>query len=110
VGGDHRRDLEGDQTAPRKQRHTAHRIWTRLVKEWDAKVAEPTVRRYVRERRRELFGVVEAMVPQVHQPGEEAEVDRTAATAPARNAFIARLERQLDRDFTLTEKGTCRSS
>lgn len=67
--------LTADRKAPRKQRHTAHRIHARLVKEWDAKVAEPTVRRYVRERRRELFGAVEAMVPQVHEAGEEAEAD-----------------------------------
>jgi hypothetical protein len=33
----------------------------------------------VRERRRELYGVVEAMVPQVHDPGEEAEVDLSEA-------------------------------
>ena len=67
--------LGADYKAPRKQRHTAHRIYTRLVNEWGAKVGEPTVRRYVRERKRELFGVVEAMVPQVHEAGEEGEVD-----------------------------------
>ena len=67
--------LAGDRQAPRKQRHTAHRIYTRLVNEWSAKVGEPTVRRYVRERKRELFGMVEAMVPQMHEAGEEAEVD-----------------------------------
>jgi hypothetical protein len=41
--------LEADRTAPGKQRHTAHRIWQRIVSdlpEW--KVAEVTVRRYVR--------------------------------------------------------------
>src|SRR5215467_2416453 len=44
--------LEADRTAPRKQRHTAHRIWQRIVTELPAerKVAEVTVRRYVRER------------------------------------------------------------
>ncbi len=67
--------LAGDRKAPRKQRHTAHRIYTRLVNEWGAKVGEPTVRRYVRERKRELFGMVEAMVPQMHEAGEEGEVD-----------------------------------
>ena len=67
--------LTADRKAPRKQRHTAHRIYWRLVNEWGAKVGEPTVRRYVRERKRELFGTVEAMVPQVHEAGEEGEVD-----------------------------------
>jgi len=67
--------LMADRKAPRKQRHTAHRIHWRLVNEWGASVGEPTVRRYVRERKRELFGAAEAMVPQVHIAGEEGEVD-----------------------------------
>jgi hypothetical protein len=71
--------LAADRAAPRKQRHTAHRIWTRLTTEHGATVAEATVRRYVRERRRELYGVVEAMVPQAHDPGDEAEVDLSEA-------------------------------
>src|SRR5277367_5677500 len=42
------RMLEADRQAPRKQRHTAHRIWTRLHNEHpELPVAEPTVRRYV---------------------------------------------------------------
>ena len=42
--------LEADQKAPRKQRHTAHRIWCRLKAERpEADVAESTVREYVRE-------------------------------------------------------------
>lgn len=68
--------LVHDLAAPRKQRHTAHRIWTRLSSEHEATVAESTVRCYVRERRRELgLHRVEAMVPQVHEAGDEAEVD-----------------------------------
>src|SRR5205807_5620112 len=67
--------LEQDRQAPRKQRHTAHRIWERLVSEHGAEIAEPTVRRYVGRRKRELYGVGEVMVPQVHEPGVEAEVD-----------------------------------
>ena len=42
--------LTEDQEAPPKQRHTARRIWERLVDEQGAQVAESTVRRYVRER------------------------------------------------------------
>src|SRR5215469_4354330 len=40
--------LEADRQAPRKQRHNAHRVWTRLREEHpEAIVAEATVRRYV---------------------------------------------------------------
>src|SRR5208337_1080733 len=47
--------LEADQKAPRKQRHTAHRIWGRLCEERpELKVSEPTVRKYVRERKHEM--------------------------------------------------------
>ncbi|MGH8303429.1 MAG: IS21 family transposase [Steroidobacteraceae bacterium] len=68
--------LEADREAPRKQRHTAKRIWQRLVDEHGADVAEVTVRQYVHLRKRELgFGVGEVFVPQVHAPGVEGEVD-----------------------------------
>jgi len=68
--------LIADREAPRKQRHTAKRIWQRLVDEQGAEVAETTVRDYVRRRRRELGEPVdEVFVPQVHEPGIEAEVD-----------------------------------
>jgi transposase len=68
--------LEGDSDAPRKQRHTAKRIHRRLVDEHGADVAETTVRDYVRRRRREMGWVVgEVFVPQVHDPGIEAQVD-----------------------------------
>jgi hypothetical protein len=37
--------LEGDRRAPRKQRHTAHRIWQRIMAEMsECKVAEVTIR------------------------------------------------------------------
>ena len=68
--------LEADRTAPRKQRHTARRVWQRLVDEHGAQVGESTVRRYVAEvRRRQSVPLVEVMVPQHHPLGEEAEVD-----------------------------------
>jgi transposase len=41
--------LAADEQAPRKQRHTAHRIWERLTQEYGYRVAESTVRRYVRQ-------------------------------------------------------------
>ena len=68
--------LVDDRTAPRKQRHTARRVWQRLVDEHDAQVGESTVRRYVAEARRRQPAVLAAVkVPQTHPPGAEAEVD-----------------------------------
>ena len=68
--------LEEDRKAPRKQRHTARRVWQRLVEEHDAQVGESTVRRYVAEvRRRQEVPLAEVMVPQHHPLGAEAEVD-----------------------------------
>lgn len=66
--------LRADAQAPRKQRHTARRVWQRLVAEHGAQVSERQVRRYVHQRRREL-GEIEAFVPQAHAPGQMAEVD-----------------------------------
>ena len=68
--------LVGDLDAPRKQRHSAKRIWRRLVDEHGVEVAETTVRDHVRKRRRELGQAGrEVCVPQVHAPGQTAEVD-----------------------------------
>ena len=65
-----------DLSAPRKQRHTARRVWQRLVDERGASVAESTVRAYVGRVRRELeSGRAVVTIPQLHPPGEEAEVD-----------------------------------
>ncbi len=68
--------LIADLVAPRKQRHTAKRVWRRLVDEHGVQVAETTVRDHVRKRRRELgLTVGEVFVPQVHAPARTAEVD-----------------------------------
>jgi len=69
--------LRVDQRAPRKQRHTAHRIWERIRRERpDITVAESTVRHYVCRRKQEL-GVAEreTFVPQSYAWGSEAQVD-----------------------------------
>ena len=76
----HRETVRGwllaDRSAPPKQRHTARRVWQRLVSEQGAVVAESTVRAFVAEVRRELGGGVGlVMVPQTHPPAAEAEVD-----------------------------------
>jgi hypothetical protein len=39
--------LIADKEAPRKQRHTARRVWQRLVAAYDARLAEVPVSRYV---------------------------------------------------------------
>jgi transposase len=69
--------LETDLRAPRKQRHTAHRIWCRIRAEMpEAGVAESTIRRYVRERKIQL-GLTrrETFIPQSYSWGAEAQVD-----------------------------------
>src|SRR5579863_4677695 len=71
------RILEEDRDAPRKQKHTAHRIFTRLRQEHpEHPIGEPTVRRYVAARKRELgLSGREVFVPQSYQWGQEAQVD-----------------------------------
>ncbi len=68
--------LLADREVPRKQRHTARRVWQRLVAEHGATLSEVTVSRHVARRRVELgLDRVEVAVPQTHPPGAEAEVD-----------------------------------
>ncbi len=68
--------LTADLTAPRKQRHTARRVWQRLVDEQGAVVAESTVRAMVSELKRAIgSGTMLVTVPQVHPPGAEGEAD-----------------------------------
>jgi transposase len=71
------RILQSDLEAPRKQRHTAHRIWERICREHpDARVAEATVRRYVQRRKEELgLAARETFVPQSYDWGGEGQVD-----------------------------------
>lgn len=66
-----------DQRAPRKQRHTAHRIYQRLRVELPlVSVSERTVRQYVRQRKQHLgAGKREVFVPQAYEWGVEAQVD-----------------------------------
>jgi transposase len=67
--------LRADHDAPKKQRHTARRIFQRLRDELEYQGAESTLRRYVGSRRREMGLHGEAFVPLTHAPGLEAEVD-----------------------------------
>ena len=74
--------LREDLAAPRKQRHTARRVFERLRDEHDAQVSYSTVAKYVQRRRagiaaaaRAEDGGVDGFVPQAKEPGAEAEVD-----------------------------------
>ncbi|WP_399932091.1 IS21 family transposase [Streptomyces kanamyceticus] len=75
--------LREDLTAPRKHRHTARRVQQRLAQEYGFDQASySTICDYVGRRRLQLMTEaregrehLEGMVPQVHLPGEEAEVD-----------------------------------
>src|SRR6266581_3695118 len=69
--------LRADQQAPRKQRHTAHRIWQRIGAERpEVTVAESTVRHYVCRRKQDLgMAERETFVPQSYDWGGEAQVD-----------------------------------
>lgn len=72
--------LTVDLTAPRKQRHTARRVFARLADEHGAtELSYSTVRNYVRIRGAEINAaagrLADAFVPQEHAPGAEAEVD-----------------------------------
>ena len=68
--------LTEDLKVPKKQRHTATRIWQRLIDECGANVSVSAVRVMVRELKAEIIEpAATAMIPQVHVPGRTAEVD-----------------------------------
>ena len=68
-----RRWLVADKDAPRKQRHTARRVWQRLMDEEGAVVAESSVRALVTRLRAEIgTGRSLVTVPQTHPVGGEA--------------------------------------
>lgn len=64
--------LEADEAMPQKQRHTAKRIYDRLVAEYGFPGGERTVRKYVAQVRKK---VQESFVPLAFKPGEMAQVD-----------------------------------
>lgn len=71
--------LEMDEEAPRRQRHTAKRIYQRLKEESEAKglpfdVSERSIRSMVAELRTELAQIALTALPLLHPPGE-AQVD-----------------------------------
>ena len=75
--------LEADRKAPRKQRHTSHRIYERIRMELpEHPIGESTVRRYVGGPKREM-GLIrqETFVPQSYAWGQEAQIDWYEAVA-----------------------------
>lgn len=67
--------LTEDRAAPPKQRHTAKRIYDRLVAEYDFTGSERRVREYVREWRRARRSDAVGFVPLAYAPGAEAQCD-----------------------------------
>ena len=74
--------LDDDKEVPKKQRHTARRIYHRLLGEHGYKGSEVTIRRQVRELKR-LLGMSEckAFLPLEPDCGQEVEVDWGTAEA-----------------------------
>src|SRR5829696_8095319 len=64
--------LAADETAPRKQRHTATQIHRRLVAEQAYAGGYDQVRRYLQQKRRDRR---ETFIPLEHRPGVRAEAD-----------------------------------
>jgi transposase len=64
--------LAADETAPRKQRHTATQVHRRLVAEHAYTGGYDQVRRYLQQKRRDRR---EAFIPLEHRPGVRAEAD-----------------------------------
>jgi transposase len=64
--------LAADETAPRKQRHTASQVFRRLRAEYGYAGSYDQVRRYLKQRRRERR---ETFIPLDHPPGHRAEAD-----------------------------------
>jgi transposase len=74
--------LQEDKNRPKKQRHTARRIYDRLVREHDFTGGSSTVRHYVRGAKVRLgLNVAKAFIPLDPEVGREAEVDWGTALA-----------------------------
>ena len=68
--------LKADRDKPKKQRHTARRIYHRLKNERGYQGCESSVRRYVREARIRLgTAVSNVFIPLEAELGKEAEID-----------------------------------
>src|SRR6266567_8758037 len=93
--------LREDLAAPRKQRHTARRVFERLRDEHDAQVSYSTVAKYVQRRRAGIAAAaraedsgVDGFVPQAKEPGAEALCGFPHSTSYAACANMRRQVRQ----------------
>ena len=81
--------LRDDRKAPKKQRHTAHRVYERLVDEYGFNGSESTVRHYVRQAKLRLGSMRPAVfIPCDPDVGREAEIDWGTATAVIRGERV----------------------
>ena len=64
--------LREDQARPPKQRHTARRVYHRLVAEHNFPGGESTVRKYIRQHRPKVPSL---FIPLAYQPGQDAQLD-----------------------------------
>ncbi|MFV9646366.1 MAG: IS21 family transposase [Desulfobacterales bacterium] len=84
--------LKDDRQRPKKQRHTAVRVYNRLKQEHGFTGAATTVSRYVRETKLRLgINAHQVFIPLQPDPGGEAEVDWGTCTAILENK-ITRLK------------------
>ena len=73
--------LLNDKEQPKKQRHTARRIYHRLISEYGFTGSESNIRRHVREVKACLgMGQIKAFIPLAPDLGQEAEIDWGTAT------------------------------
>lgn len=72
--------LEEDRRRPRKQRHTAMRIYQRLCADYEFDGSYPVVSRYVAQWKQQQGLSAEVFMPLVFTPGQEAQVDWGEAT------------------------------
>jgi transposase len=89
--------LEGDREAPPKQRHTAKRIFDRLVEEYGYEGKERAVREYVHDWKQVHRSDAIGYLPLAHAPGAEAQCDwgegvvRVAGVEQTAQLFLLRL-------------------
>lgn len=67
--------LLADRKEWRKQRHTAHRIWQRLQEEYDCPVSESTVRKYVHDKKKEIYSDQTKCYVDLNWPAGSMQVD-----------------------------------
>lgn len=85
-----------DFNKPKKQRHTAKRIYDRLVAEYGFKGSERSVRAYVAKRKKELKLEGQEAYHRLEHPGGEAQVRLLVMSFPYINAAYAYAEAPFD--------------